>query len=83
MEANAGIARSEIVHRSLIVIMKRVVRQQLGTGTELLLRDNTAELHAYDAHGIARIRTCQLTKPPLGIYVLEHASRVNLQLCPP
>lgn len=46
MEANAGIPRSEIVHRSLIVIVKRVVRQQLGTGTELLFRDNTAELHA-------------------------------------
>jgi hypothetical protein len=81
MEANAGIPRSEVVRRSPIFLVKRVVPQQLGTGIEYLFRDNTAGLYVYDIYGILRIGTCQLTKRKLRIYVLERAFRVNLKLC--
>ena len=82
VEAHAGIPRSEVVHRSPIVLVKCDVPQQLGTGIEIPFRDNTAGLDAYEKYGIFRIGTCQLAKRKLRIYVLERAFRVNLKPCP-
>lgn len=80
MEADAGISRSEVVHRSptVLVLVECGVPQQPGTGIEIPFRDNTAGLYADEKHGICRIRTCQLTKRQLRICSLQHAFGENL-----